>query len=294
MTSEKVFVVGGTGNVGKQTVRALLASNVPVTLFARNPAKVKELFGDSDLVSVVQGDLDEDLTPIKQGIVGHTRAFLLCAPEDMAATKGTIAQYAFEAGVKQIVDISSISAGFAWRANLIGYNHFLAEKRMVEEIPRPKGAHVVTLRPSRFMSNAILYDRPHGNVLRDVVAADQTQSWISPNDIGALAALILQDDINKHGDGVYDLIGDVVTVEQRRAIFESVLGQPITYERITATEKFNTLNKFVAHLLPFPAIVSLATLVDAPAEPSLSLPILLGREPETLEQFISSNKAALQ
>ncbi|ORX50581.1 NAD(P)-binding protein [Hesseltinella vesiculosa] len=294
MSTERVFVVGGTGNVGKQVVKELVANKVPVTLFARNPDKVKDMFGASDLVSVVSGDYG-DLAPVKQGILGHTRLFLLCSFGDsMVATKGTIAQYAFDAGVKQVVDISGTAVASAWRSNPLGYMHYLAEKRLVEELPRPKGVHVVTLRPGRFMSNTITHDRPYGNVLRDIVASDHGQAWISPDDIGGLAALILQDDISKHGDAVYELVGDVVTPEQRCALFEKVIGQPVTYQRVTPTENFATLQQQLGNFMPFSIILQIATSVDDHAAVSLGLPILLGRQPESLEEFLTKNKVAFQ
>ncbi|ORX53093.1 NAD(P)-binding protein [Hesseltinella vesiculosa] len=292
MTSEKIFVVGATGNVGAETVKELLANNVPVTLYVRNPSKVKELFGQSDLISLVEGDF-EDLTPIKQGIAGHTRLFLLGTLVNMAATKGEIARYAFDAGVKQIVDISSQSSGYPWRSSSIAYTHYQAEKRLVEETPRPKDAFVVTLRPGRFMSNLLTFDRPYGDAVADIAEANYPQGWISPRDIGHLAAIILQDSIAKHGDGVYELVGDVVTPQGRAQIFENALGRPFAYRKITSTEKFNTLSHAVGDRLPHGAILELATAVD-PANTTVSraLPILLKREPETLEEYVTRNKKA--
>ncbi|ORX45092.1 hypothetical protein DM01DRAFT_1340173 [Hesseltinella vesiculosa] len=211
----------------------------------------------------------------------------------MAATKGEIARHAFNAGVKQIVDISSQSSGFPWRANSIGYTHFQAEKRLVEETPRPKDAFVVTLRPGRFMSNILTFDRPFGDAVVDIAEANYPQGWISPRDIGHLAAIILQDSISKHGDGVYELIGDVVTPQARAQIFENALGRPFAYKKITSIEKFNILNHAVADRLSYGAILDLATAVD-PADTTVSpaLPILLNREPETLEEYVVRNKTA--
>ncbi|KAI9304190.1 hypothetical protein BJ944DRAFT_250080 [Cunninghamella echinulata] len=290
---ERVFVIGGTGNVGKKAVEDLLANKVPVTLYTRNPSKVTNLFPKSvhgDLVSIVEGDL-VDLTPLKEGLNGHTRLFLLVTlASGLPSTKGAIAKLAYEAGIQQIVDISSTTVSLPWRTNFIGDEHYLAEKSIYDSAVEYKRSFVA-LRPGRFMSNVIYFDRPTDKGVFDVVDPSLKQAWISPNDIGAVAAVILQDDIKKHGNAAYELDGDVITPIERTEILSRVLGRPLTYHRVSSVDKYNQLKQIPG--FPFGAVFGLAAYVEKEGYVTPGIAILLGREPETFEQYITANKDAL-
>ncbi|KAG0939821.1 hypothetical protein G6F31_015245 [Rhizopus arrhizus] len=239
--NERVFIVGGTGNVGSRVVRNLIAKNIPVTLYARSPEKVNALFSGNELVKTLQGDYN-DLSPLKEGLKGHTRLFLLISDfSKFSQLKETIATYAYEAGVKQIVDISSLTVSFPWRSNFIGNNHRLGEEVILNI---PNRGYLVALRPGRFMSNLMVFEVPHDDVIASSTDADVPEGWISPNDIGDVAAVILTEDIEKHKDAVYELNGDSVTPAQRTDIFSRAVGRPFTFKKISAAEKYNMLINF--------------------------------------------------
>lgn len=44
INNERIFIVGGTGNIGIALVHELLDKNAAVTLFTRNPAKINAFF----------------------------------------------------------------------------------------------------------------------------------------------------------------------------------------------------------------------------------------------------------
>lgn len=289
-TSERIFIIGGTGNVGSKTVRDLVSRNISVTLYARNPSKAVDMFSESPLIHVIQGDL-ADLTPLKEGLSGHTRLFLLYSNfEDFVEKKVAIAKLAYASGIKQILDISSITAGESWRSGYVGAIHRDAEQGILNI---PNRGTLVALRPGRFMSNILSFERPSPEgLIYDTVNGDETQGWISPNDIGAVAAAVLSEDVKKHGDIVYELIGDVATLDERTATFSRVLERPISYQKVNPSSKYDQLMK--TGLFPHGAAYSL--VASTPTMPpttvtSTGIPILIGREPETLEQYISSNKA---
>ncbi|KAI9304451.1 hypothetical protein BJ944DRAFT_266834 [Cunninghamella echinulata] len=295
-TPERVFIIGGTGNVGQKTVEELLAKKIPVTLYARNPSKVANLFpkydGDNELLSVVQGDIN-DLAPLQAALPGHSRLFLLINDLlNLPTLKESIAKLAYDAGIQQIVDISSLSVSFPWRNNFIGYQHYLAEKKVLDLAEENKRSFVA-LRPGRFMSNILSFDRPSTEKgVVDTASHDLGQGWISPNDIGAVAAVVLQEDIQKHGNAVYELIGDVVTPKKRAELFTAIHGRTYAYQQITALAKYQFLSSLPQLPLPFNAIYDLCTVVETTAVVTPGISILLGREPETLEQFIIATKSA--
>ncbi|CAO3649656.1 unnamed protein product [Cunninghamella blakesleeana] len=298
-TSNRVFFIGGTGNVGSKAVQDLLKNQVPVTLYTRHPNKVADLFPNhmnSDLLTIVQGDLS-DLTSLKEALPGHTRLFLLVTDLiNLPDIKASIAKFAYEeAGIQQIIDISSGTVSYPWRVHSAGYKHYLGEKSILDLAEQqPKKRFFVALRPGRFTSNCLTHDRPTENgLIVDTVPFDKEQGWISPNDIGAIAAVILQDDISKHGNAVYELIGDTVTPKRRAELFTEILdnGHTYTYQQITPLAKYQKLAPLLTSF-PFNLVYDFCTFRELDTYVTPGISILLGRDPETLEQYIKKNKRA--
>ncbi|KAI9486946.1 MAG: hypothetical protein EXX96DRAFT_472886 [Benjaminiella poitrasii] len=295
MPAERIFILGGTGGIGKKVVNDLLDKNIAVTLYARSSEKVNSLFtyhnNSKELISVVQGDYN-DLSPVKEGIKGHTRLFLLVADfSSFVKTKKTIAEYAYAAGVKQIVDISSFTVNMGWRESFIGSNHYHAEKAIFDI---PNRGYFVALRPGRFMSNIFNMGRPISDgVIFDTADPNKPQGWISPNDIGAVAAVVLSEDIEKHGDIVYGLTGELVTSQECAKIISRISGRDIPYVQVSAIEKYKKIMEsgYVSHVLAVDFVDNLGK--GDPTSISFCIEILLGRKPETLEEYLQANKALL-
>ncbi|KAI9333070.1 hypothetical protein BD770DRAFT_402985 [Pilaira anomala] len=290
--SERVFIFGGTGNIGSKLVKDLLEKNVPVTLYARTQSKVESMFPQGkDLIKIVQGDFS-DLSTLKEDIKGHTRLFLLNTDFKVyVELKTNIAKIAYEAGVKQIVDISSFTVNLGWRTCYIGATHYAGEHAIYN---LPNRGKFVALRPGRFMSNVLMADRPSPeDKIYDITDPNVKQGFISTNDIGAVAAVVLTEDIEKHGDAVYTLIGDPVTPIERAQIISDIVGRKISYQQIPATQKYKNLmaSGHFSHIMAVDLSSGLNYLNEPNASPEIS--ILLGREPETLKEYLHSNKEAL-
>ncbi|KAI7879496.1 NAD(P)-binding protein [Lichtheimia hyalospora FSU 10163] len=285
--SDKVYVLGATGNIGAEVMQDLLNSGVPVTAYVRNPAKVKQ----HDLLTVVQGDYD-DLTPFENSIGGHTRLFLLVADLGrISQLKKAIASRAYAAGVKQIVDVSSLTVSAGGRRTWIGGGHQLAEDGIIAMKNR---GTFVALRPARFMTNQLWQDAhtiKSDGVIYDTVNPDERQSWISTNDIARLSAICLKDPIEKHGDIVYEMAGESITPNERAAVLSKALERPITYKQISVADRYNFIVEKVG--MPHaPAFTIAAGMFKGFEDVSPGLALLLGREPETIEQWLEKNKSA--
>ena len=291
---EKIFIIGGTGNVGQALVRKLLTNpNVALTLYARSPAKVQELFGEQadGKFQVIQGDY-ADQKAFEQAIPGHTRLFLLLqVPDfDYSNIARGFAEKAYNAGVNQIVINSGITASMPWRCTTYSAVPF---EKAVLDIPNRKA--VVALRPANFMSNQLMPGGDADNVKKanmifDTREPDQPNPWISPNDIAELAANVLQDPIEKHGDAVYELIGDPRTPTEYAEILSRVLGKTVTYQKITEEQFYEALTKQAG--LPHLVAYLFIYFGQYTSKRTPGLSVLLGRQPETLEQWIEKNKSA--
>ena len=290
-TTERVYIIGGTGNIGTATVRELLKKGMSVTVYARSPIKAQGLFGDNDKLAIVEGDLN-DLKPFEESITGHTRLLLIVTDLSRIATlKISLAQKAYAAGVQQIVDLSSITSGDSWRTSTIGRAHRVAEEGILAI--QDRGAFVA-LRPGMFMSNQFHQDTHSIKSMNTIVGiAEPTgvQSWISSNDIGLIASNIFQDPIEKHGDAVYNILGDLVTCEGRAQILSKILGRTITYTKVSQEQMYQSLTEQAG----FPHLVAydFLGLLSNPVTITPGLSILLGRQPETLAQYLEANKSLL-
>ncbi|KAI9249761.1 hypothetical protein BDA99DRAFT_523575 [Phascolomyces articulosus] len=287
--TDKVFIVGGTGHIGERCVQQLLNNNVPVTLYTRSPSKVQAKFPQ---VAMVEGDYN-DFTPLERGIQGHARLFLLVADlAGMPKIKETIATLAYRAGVKQIVDISSLAVTLPWRSTFLGNTHRLAEEA-IHAIPQRSGTYVA-LRPTMFMTNHLWIDvqtiKKEG-VLRHTADVDELEGFISNHDIADLAANVLQDSIEKHGDATYELTGCALTPRQRVAALEKVAGRKVEYVQISPKERYE---KLIGMGMPHVMAMDLVSLFKGVNTVSLGLPIVLGREPESFEQWLEHYKDVFQ
>ncbi|KAI8073357.1 hypothetical protein BC940DRAFT_268156 [Gongronella butleri] len=289
--ADKILVTGATGGVAQKIVKDLLAKGVAVTAYVRSKDKCAQMFGDSAGLSIVEGGYD-DLKALKHAMPGHTRVFLMCADlPRMAEIKTNIAVMAYDAGVKQIVDLSSRFTQFPWRTSFIGESHLLAEKQ-IYELALKKNRFYVAIRPSRFMSNHFWVDAmsiKEEKLILDCQPADALVEWISPDDISDVSTAVLTDPVEKHVNFGYTLIGDNVSNAKRAELWTKALGQKITYKPLTPVERYNSL---LGIGLPHPMAFDLSS-VPTNQPPNLVVPILLGRPYQKLEEWIEKNKDAL-
>ncbi|KAG1179364.1 hypothetical protein G6F70_001132 [Rhizopus microsporus] len=250
----------------------LIAKGIPVILYARQSEEVKASFENNSFVNAIQGDY-KDIIPLKEGLKGHTRLFLLIADVyNMIPLKKTIAAWVYDAAS-------------------IGVKHYESEQAIYH---LPNCGAFVALRPDRFMSNIFLYDglQSSNDIIFDTVDADKLQGRVSPNDIGAVATVALSEDIEKHGDLVYEHISDVATSTQRAAYLSRILVREIKYKQINSLEKYEIFMNIAHFNHPFAYCLSTALVSYDVRNPTITdvIHVLLRRKPETLEKYLEDNK----
>lgn len=214
----KILVTGGTGTVGSQVAKELLARKVDVSVLTRDASKALPAG-----VKAVLGNLQEVAT-VRRVFAGFDAVFLLNVVGLAEASEGLMALTGMRlAGVKRIVYLSVHHADkAAWLP------HF-GSKVGVEEALKVSGIPFTILRPNNFYQNdnwvrdAILqhgvYAQPYG---------DAGLSRVDVRDIAEAAAIALTEP--GHEGETYDLVGpEILTATKTAEIWSRVLGRPIAY-----------------------------------------------------------------
>jgi uncharacterized protein YbjT (DUF2867 family) len=215
-----ILVVGGTGTVGSEVVRQLIARKVDVRVLTRNAEKVKALAGS---VKPVTGDLLEPATvrSVFQGVDG---VFLLNAVSATEAHEGLMAvNGATMAGVKRLVYMSVHALDQAPHLP-----HFGA-KIPVEMAVKASGIPYTILRPNNFFQNDYWYkDAMLGYGVYPQPLGDVGLSRVDVRDIAEAAAEALTSD--RHDGETYNLVGPTLQTGASTAeVWSRALSKSITY-----------------------------------------------------------------
>ncbi len=216
----KTLVIGGTGTVGSQVVRELLARKAEVLVLTRNAEKEKAL---PPGVRGIVGDLLDPGTvrSIFRGVEG---VFLLTGLSTSEAHEGLMAvNGARMAGVKRIAFLSIHNVDQAPHLP-----HFGA-KLPIEAAIKASGIPYTILRPNNFYQNdywfkdallqAGVYPQPIGQ---------KGLSRVDVRDIAELAAIALTS--VGHEGQTYNVVGpEVVTGPGTAAVWSKALGREIRY-----------------------------------------------------------------
>jgi uncharacterized protein YbjT (DUF2867 family) len=216
----KVLVLGGTGKVGSQVVKELVARKADVSVLTRSPEKAKGLPAG---VRAVTGNLLEPAT-VRSVFRGMDGVFLLNPVGYSESYEGLMAVNGLRLGEVGRVVYLSVQA-----ADEAAYLPHFGSKVGVEAGLKSAGVEWTILRPNNFYQNdnwfkdAILqygvYPQPIG---------EKGCSRVDVRDIAEAAAIVLTG--GGHAGETYNLVGpDALTGTETAAIWSRVLGRPIAY-----------------------------------------------------------------
>ena len=189
-TKERVFMIGASGNIGNDVVRGLVKKGVDTTAYVRDEQKAKDLFIDelnTGHLTIVVGTYSS-VDIYTKAIQGHTRLFFLIGgtgidkPTSLWQIKETFGKIAFEQGVRQIVDLSSMIVSTNGNQSILAYMHATAEEKLwaLADL-HPEQRSLVVLRPGAFMTNHFRTDVhtvKHSDKLVSCEDSSQTWNWI--------------------------------------------------------------------------------------------------------------------
>ncbi len=213
-----ILVTGGTGHIGRPLLDQLAAAGVSARVLARNPARLGDL---QDRFDIVAGDLDQPAT-IGPAMEGVDRVFLLSPGPDVPAQDAAVIAAAVQAGVEQVVMVSSLGAELGGIGG--GRPHLPGEALL-----RESGLRWTLLHPSEFMTNTAWWrDTILGAGSVFVPTGTGRVGFIDPTDIGAVGAHVLTTD-GHHGQ-TYRLTGpETLTTADVAAQLSEVLGVAVRH-----------------------------------------------------------------
>jgi uncharacterized protein YbjT (DUF2867 family) len=288
---KRILVIGATGNVGREVISQLLATNVRVRAMARNPesanlpAHVEVLGGDLTIPDTLHGPLDD------------VDAVFLVWVAPRSAVAPAIERIAKH--VQRIVFLSSphrTAHPFfqqpGWRPGEPMANPFAALPVEIERLIEASRRHWTFLRPGMFAVNTRLWWAPKiraGGVVRWPYAEAPTAP-IHELDIAAVAARVLSEE--GHNGKDYVLTGpQSLSQREQLGIIGDVIESPLRFEEISPEEALCELSG----IMPPPVVDMLlnawAAAVGQPAFVTSTVADITGRPARTFRDWVIDHAA---
>ena len=215
-----ILVTGGTGTVGSQVVRELLARGAQVQVLTRDAAKAANLPAGAKAVT---GDLGtvETVRRVFKGVDG---VFLINTVSPTEVYEGLLSVCALrEENVQKVVYVSVQHADrAAWLPHFGG-------KLGVEEALRKSGKGFTILRPNNFYQNDYWFKDvllQHGVYPQPIGSTGLNR--VDVRDIAEAAAVTLT--TSGHDGETYDLVGpEAHTGTSTAEVWARALGRPVVY-----------------------------------------------------------------
>lgn len=228
--TNKILIIGGTGNIGAPLVDLLKESSESFKVLARSDESEAKLAAKG--VPTVRGALGE-WSSIENLLQGIDTVFLLSSPSpDMIDLHKGLIDRAVSAGVRKIVRLSAEAANYP--DGLPAYEQHAA----VDEYLRASGLDYVILRPHYFMQNIL---EMHGHYMKEKgmfaqYLGDARIPMVDTRDVARAAFIGLTSD--KINGGALDLTGpQSISYYDVASAFSKVLGQDIQYVSLSYVDQ---------------------------------------------------------
>ncbi len=277
-----ILITGATGQVGREAANALVAAGAAVRALVRNPSGAEGLRG----AQIVQGSFDDDAS-LSRAFDG-VDAMLLAGRDspDLVSQHQRVLAHARRADVQHIVKLSAIGSSPDSPVALMREHH------AVDEMVRSGPARWTLLKPHLYMQNLLRAAetvRSEGRLAAPM--GKDRLPLVDTRDVGVAAATVLGNPA-AHVGKAYALTGPAAhSYDEVATALSAIAGQAVTYEPVDP-------KAFEGRLLeagtPGWRAFDLAHIASAysPSDNAVSpdLPILLGRRPRSLSEFLQDHR----
>ena len=229
-----IVITAPTGAIGHQVLDKVLASDQPVRVIVRDPAKLPAEVRDR--VEVIQGS-HGDPNVVTRAFDGADALFWLLPTNNLAASveaaysgfTGPAAEAIGSQGVKRVVGVSALGRGTA-HASRAG--HVTASLAM-DDLIASNGVAFRALTMPSFMDNLLRQVQviKEQGMFFDVTSPDLRRPTVATRDIAAVAARLLLDDSWRGQEAVPVLGPEDLSNNDMAAIVSEVLGTAVRYQQ---------------------------------------------------------------
>lgn len=281
----KILVTGGTGTVGRNVARALLASDPScrVRVAVRDRAKAAAMLPGAELVDFAF----EDARSIEAAVEGVDAVFLLTPFVDTSvADSARVVEAAKRAGVRKVVKLSA--AGAETEAFELARWHRRAERDLEDS-----GLAWVVLRPTFFMTNFVLFYPPDAEGVIYLPTGKGRAAWIDPRDVADVAAAVLRTS-EWNGKAIELTGGEALSVGEVAAILSEASGRRITHVDVPASAARGAMEGMFMPAWMVQAMLDLHGVVrNGWAEKvTSSVRHVTGRAPRTFAEFAKEHASS--
>lgn len=232
----RILVIGGTGQVGRELVRRLLAADAKVRVVTRDMERASKVFEDAGIpddhlqdLEFSVGDLDEHGL-LDLALEDADRMFLLSAPDPrQVELHANAIQAAKGAELKVLVRLSAVCASPESRVTLFRWHGQSDAALEAAHIP-----HAI-LRPHFFMQNLLGFApsiAAHGAFHAPM--GEGRIGCVDIRDIAECAAKLL---LEAKAGGPYELTGpESLSFREMAAELSEALGSPVAYQAVDPEE----------------------------------------------------------
>jgi uncharacterized protein YbjT (DUF2867 family) len=277
-----ILLAGGTGTVGREIVKGLIARGLAPRVLSRDPDSARRLLGAS--VEVVLGDLMHPAS-LTDALRGVDVAYVATTPgPDLDVQESNFVEAALAARLRRVVKLSGYGTDQA--TDRIHRCHAVSERHL-----KSSGLGYVILQPVMFMSN-LLWEAE--SIKKGAIAStfgDGRMSFVDARDVAELALLALT--AADQPDAVWGFGGpEALSYDDVAATFSRVLGRRVEHVRLDG-EAFRRAAAQLPEIV-IEAITSSAAMAQK-GKYEVSDQLIedrLGRRARSLADWIAEHRAA--
>lgn len=280
-----ILITGASGNVGKEVLKQVTQTGVPVRAAFQSPSKAATAPSGTE-IAIVDYNRPETLQAALKGV---ERVFLVGPPtSDLVALERKAVDEIKRAGVPHIVKLSAMGG----RGAIFPRQHADSENYI-----KSSGVGYTFLRPNGFMQNFVIYNASTINTQNAFYGCqgDGKVSHIDIRDIAAVAVRTLTG--NGHEGKAYTLTGPEALTNARIAqTLSEDAGREIKYVDLTPEEFKQAIVAAGVPEWSANALIDLQRFYREGGASAVTKDVeeVLGRKPTSFEQFSRDHRSAFQ